>query len=67
MLREALLYKKLEDKTVSCFLCHHHCKIPDAKFGVCHVRENRNGILYTHSYGALIAQHVDVEAILKAL
>jgi len=59
MLKEALLYKKSEDKGVSCFLCNHYCNIPNGKFGICNVRENREGILYTHSYGKLIAQHVD--------
>ena len=59
MLKEALLYKKMEDHGVSCFLCGHRCMIPDGKFGICHVRENREGILYTHSFGELIAQNVD--------
>ena len=59
MLKEALLYKKLEDNRVSCFLCSHHCLIPDGKFGICNVRENKGGTLYTHAYGKLVAQHVD--------
>jgi pyruvate formate lyase activating enzyme len=59
MLKEALLYKKLEDNRVSCFLCSHHCLISDGKFGICNVRENNGGTLYTHAYGKLVAQHVD--------
>ena len=59
MRREALLYKKLAENKVSCFLCSHRCLIHDGKFGVCHVRENRGGILYTHAYGDLVAQHID--------
>ena len=59
MLKEALLYEKSEEKKVSCFLCSHHCLIADGKLGICSVRENRGGILYTHSYGRLVAQHVD--------
>jgi len=59
MLREALLYKKLDEKKVSCFLCGHHCVIPDGTFGVCSVRENRDGTLYTYSYGKLVARSVD--------
>ncbi len=59
MLKEALLYNKSEDNKVSCFLCSHHCLISDGKFGICQVRENRGGVLYTHSYGKLVAQHVD--------
>jgi len=59
MLKEAMLYKKSEEGKISCFLCSHHCLIPDGKFGICNVRENRGGILYTHAYGELIAQHID--------
>jgi pyruvate formate lyase activating enzyme len=59
MQKEALLYEKLEGSRVSCFLCNHHCKIDDGKFGICRVRENRDGTLYTHSYGQLISQNVD--------
>jgi pyruvate formate lyase activating enzyme len=59
MLKEALLYKKLPENGVSCFLCGHRCQIPDGKFGICHVRENKGGVLYTHAYGELIAQNID--------
>ena len=59
MLKEALLYKKLEDQRVSCFLCAHHCQISDGQFGICKVRENQGGTLYTHSYGKLVAENVD--------
>ncbi len=59
MLKEALLYKKLSDKKVSCFLCAHYCLIGDGNFGVCQVRQNKDGILYTHAYGAVVAAHVD--------
>ena len=59
VLREAMLYKKMEGGNVSCFLCSHNCLISDEKFGICNVRENRGGTLYTHSYGKLIAQKVD--------
>jgi len=59
MIKEADLYEKLEANKVHCFLCSHHCIISDGKFGVCNVRENRGGILYTQSYGRLVAQHID--------
>jgi pyruvate formate lyase activating enzyme len=59
MLKEAFLYKKLADNKVSCFLCSHRCLISDGKFGLCNVRENQRGILYTHAYGKLIAQNID--------
>jgi pyruvate formate lyase activating enzyme len=59
MLREALLYEKTEEEKVHCFLCNHHCIISPGKYGICGVRENRGGILYTHAYGKLISQGVD--------
>jgi pyruvate formate lyase activating enzyme len=59
MLKEALLYEKLEEQKVHCFLCGHHCVISDGKFGICQVRENKGGVLYTHAYGTIIAQHLD--------
>jgi len=59
MLKEALLFERLENETVHCFLCNHHCHINEGKFGICGVRQNRAGTLYTHSYGRVIAQHVD--------
>jgi pyruvate formate lyase activating enzyme len=59
VLKEAMLYKKIEGDKVSCFLCSHHCHISDGRFGICSVRENKGGILYTHAYGELIAQNID--------
>lgn len=54
-----MLYRKKENEKVSCFLCSHHCLISNGKFGICNVRENKGGILFTHAYGELIAQSVD--------
>ena len=59
MKKEALLYKKQEAKSVECCLCNHRCKIKDQKFGFCAVRQNLNGILYTHVYARPVAMHVD--------
>lgn len=59
MLKEAMFYKKTDEDKISCFLCSHHCLISNGKFGICRVRENREGILYTHAYGELIARNLD--------
>lgn len=59
MLHEAMLYTRKEDGRVSCCLCSHGCNIAPGKFGICNVRENVEGTLYTHSYGLLIARHID--------
>jgi len=58
-MKEALLYKKNKDRSVSCCLCAHRCKIADKKFGFCGVRQNLGGALYTHVFGVPIAIHID--------
>jgi len=58
-MKEALLYEKLENKSVHCYLCNHHCRIATQKFGFCGVRQNMGGVLYTHAYGKVIAAHID--------
>jgi pyruvate formate lyase activating enzyme len=58
-MKEALVYEKVADKKVRCFLCAHRCLISQDKRGICGVRENKDGILYSLVYGKLISQHVD--------
>jgi pyruvate formate lyase activating enzyme len=58
-MHEALLYKKLSDNRVRCQVCNHHCLISDGKRGICGVRENRRGKLYSLVYGKIIAEHID--------
>lgn len=58
-MKEAMLYEKLSDNRARCNLCAHRCIIADGKKGICLVRENRGGTLYTLVYGRTIAQHVD--------
>jgi pyruvate formate lyase activating enzyme len=58
-MKEALLYQKLDNKKVKCNLCAHRCVIMPGKIGICNVRENINGTLYTKVYGRTIAQHID--------
>ncbi|OPY93276.1 MAG: pyruvate formate lyase-activating enzyme 1 [Syntrophaceae bacterium PtaU1.Bin231] len=58
--REAMLWRPRGDEGgVECYLCNHHCRIAVGGFGVCGMRENRDGKLRTHAYGELIAAHVD--------
>ncbi|MFC1666443.1 AmmeMemoRadiSam system radical SAM enzyme [Candidatus Omnitrophota bacterium] len=59
MIKEAMLYEKLDKKKVHCYLCSHHCKILPGGFGICGLRENKDGKLYTHVYAEVIASHVD--------
>lgn len=45
--------------SVHCFLCAHHCRIAPGDRGLCGVRENRDGVLYTLVYGCPISTAVD--------
>jgi pyruvate formate lyase activating enzyme len=59
MIKEAMLYEKLEGGQMRCDLCAHRCAIKPDRRGVCGVRENRDGVLYSLVYGTLIAENVD--------
>ena len=58
-MKEAMLYEKLPESKVRCGLCAHRCVIADGRKGICQVRENRGGTLYSLVYGRTIAQHVN--------
>jgi pyruvate formate lyase activating enzyme len=58
-MKEAYLYDKQSGAKVRCFLCSHRCLIADGKRGVCCVRENKEGILYSLVYERLISANVD--------
>ena len=62
-MHEAQLYRQggegKEKNEVVCELCAHHCRIKDGHRGLCGVRENRNGVLYSLVYGWLVAEQVD--------
>jgi pyruvate formate lyase activating enzyme len=44
---------------VHCFLCAHHCRIAPGEAGLCGVRENKDGILYTLVYARPVSTAVD--------
>ena len=54
-----MLYRSLSKEKVECCLCNHRCQIVPPKFGTCGVRQNREGKLYTHVFGEVIAAHID--------
>ncbi len=58
-MKEAFFYEKLEDNKVKCNLCNHHCVISEGARGVCGVRENKDGKLYSLVYGKIVAYHID--------
>jgi pyruvate formate lyase activating enzyme len=59
VVKQALFQETKEGQKVQCSLCCHRCLIPPAKRGLCAVRENREGTLYTLVYDKVIARNVD--------
>lgn len=59
-MKEALFYETSDGNLVNCNLCNHRCsKIANFKRGICNVRENQNGKLYSLIYGKVIANNID--------
>ncbi|HVN67717.1 MAG TPA: AmmeMemoRadiSam system radical SAM enzyme, partial [Candidatus Sulfotelmatobacter sp.] len=67
-MKEALFFNRVQGPNracrqagarVKCELCPHFCLIADGKRGICGVRENRAGTLYSLVYGRVIAAAVD--------
>ena len=56
---KAAFQTPLPDNAVLCGLCRHRCRIETGQRGLCGVRENRQGTLFTLVYGRLIARNVD--------
>ena len=58
-MKEAMFYSKGDNRTVVCDLCPHRCTIPDQKTGLCMVRKNMNGILYSLNYELVSSIAID--------
>jgi len=58
-MKEASYYEKLGGGRVHCFLCPHNCHIADERTGLCGVRTNRVGILYSEIYGQVTSVAID--------
>ncbi|MCB2186462.1 MAG: AmmeMemoRadiSam system radical SAM enzyme [Deltaproteobacteria bacterium] len=58
-MHEARLYERRDDKKVKCHLCAHGCLIKPGGRGICQVRENQDGTLYTLVWGKPIAANLD--------
>ena len=59
-MHEAMLYDKMSNHhKVRCRLCAHGCLIDPGKRGICQVRENQGGTLYSLVYGKPIAGNPD--------
>lgn len=58
-MKEAYLYKQLKNEAVQCQTCNHRCTILSGRRGICQVRENKNGKLYSLVYGKACAENID--------
>lgn len=58
MKKEAKFWKKLNDD-IQCLLCPRNCKIAPGKRGFCGGRENRDGTLYSLTYGSIVSMAAD--------
>jgi len=52
MKKEASFWRPIAGGKVQCFLCPHHCVIAPEKHGICGVRKNENGTLFSLIYGS---------------
>ncbi|MDW7731951.1 MAG: AmmeMemoRadiSam system radical SAM enzyme [Methanolobus sp.] len=59
MIKEVMLYDKLDDGKVQCRICSHRCRISPGKRGFCRVRENREGTLYALNYNVVSSEALD--------
>ncbi|MFC1484819.1 AmmeMemoRadiSam system radical SAM enzyme, partial [bacterium] len=55
----ASYWKTVRDKTVQCVLCPRKCILNPGQRGICTVRINKNGKLYSLGYGNPVAVHID--------
>jgi pyruvate formate lyase activating enzyme len=58
-LHPAKYYRKLDNNMVQCLLCPRQCILSDGQRGVCRVRQNIGGELYSLSYGNVASAHLD--------
>jgi len=58
-LDKADLWESDDQGVVHCLLCAHGCKIREGATGLCQVRENHQGVLYTRAFEGLCSAGAD--------
>ena len=56
---EARYYQRLDDGSVECQLCPHHCHIANGKTGICRSRRNHDGVLVSEVYARPCSLAID--------
>lgn len=59
MLKEARFYIKKGDSKVQCLLCPMNCLLKEGRVGICRVRQNLEGVLYSTIYEEVAAVQMD--------
>ncbi len=58
-MERALQYNLVGDNIIKCSLCNHRCRIKDGNRGICGVRINKKGILYSDTYAMVSSVALD--------
>jgi pyruvate formate lyase activating enzyme len=58
-MREANFYHAAPDGVLQCDLCRHYCRIRPGSSGLCRVRRNVDGKLFTLTWGRAVSQAAD--------
>ncbi len=58
-MHKAMFWEAEKDGRVKCGLCRFRCSIAEGKRGLCGVRQNVQGTLYSLVYGRSVAENVD--------
>jgi len=58
-MQKASLFDTLPDRKVRCRLCPNRCTIKEGEAGICSVRVNKEGELYSTTYGLVAAEAID--------
>jgi len=57
--KEAVLWESSGEGHVQCNLCNFRCKVADGKLGICQVRVNEGGALYSLNYHKVCSTAID--------
>ncbi len=58
-MKEAILYIKVNENKLQCIACNHRCIIEEGGKGICFVRENLQGKLWSLNYGKTVGLNID--------
>lgn len=58
-MKEASFWESIGNESVVCNLCSHHCRIHKDSVGICGVRKNADGKLYSLNHGKLVSSNLD--------